>query len=87
MDMQRLIDANALINALNVFSDVVHGNKHFLTGIESAKELVVGLPTIDAVPVVRCHECAHCGFCGNETSLEIMGFFGYCSRGVRRITP
>ena len=41
-------------------------------------------PTVDAVPVVRCSECKHLGFCGDATNLEVMGFYGYCSRGERR---
>ena len=36
---------------------------------------------LDAVPVVRCRECKHLGFCGDATNLEVMGFYGYCSRG------
>lgn len=38
----------------------------------------------DVVPVVRCKDCVHCGFCGEATNLGVMGFNGYCSRGERR---
>ena len=41
-------------------------------------------PTINAVPVVRCRECKHLGVCGDATNLEVMGFYGYCSRGERK---
>lgn len=41
-------------------------------------------PIADAVPVVRCRECKHIGFCGDATNLEVMGFYGYCSRGERK---
>lgn len=41
-------------------------------------------PIADAVPVVRCRECKHLGFCGDATNLEVMGFYGYCSRGERK---
>ena len=34
--------------------------------------------------VVRCRECKHLGFCGDATNLEVMGFYGYCSRGERK---
>lgn len=34
--------------------------------------------------IVYCRDCKHCGFCGKETNLEVMGFYGYCSRGERR---
>ena len=42
-------------------------------------------PTISAVPVVRCKDCIHLGFCGEATNLEVMGFYGFCSRGQRKI--
>lgn len=41
-------------------------------------------PTVDAVVVTRCKDCARCGFCGEATNLEVMGFYGYCSRGKRK---
>ena len=41
-------------------------------------------PIADAVHVVRCRECKHLGFCGDATNLEVMGFYGYCSRGERK---
>ena len=51
----------------------------------SCEECVVNdAPTVDAVPVVRCRECKHLGFCGEATNLEVMGFYGYCSRGERK---
>ena len=49
----RLIDADNAIHALGVFSDMEHGNKHFLNGINSAKEIINEGVTIDTVPVVR----------------------------------
>jgi hypothetical protein len=55
----RLIDADNAIHALGVFSDMEHGNKHFLNGINSAKEIINECVTIDAVPVVRCESCKH----------------------------
>ena len=36
------------------------------------------------VDVFRCRECKHLGFCGDATNLEVMGFYGYCSRGERK---
>ena len=38
----------------------------------------------DVIQVVRCRECKHLGFCGDATNLEVMGFYGYCSRGERK---
>ena len=49
----RLIDADNAIHALGVFSDMEHGNKHFLNGINSAKEIINECVTIDVVPVVH----------------------------------
>lgn len=48
-----------------------------------AMEIVASPPAADVVPVVRCKDCKHCGFCGKETNLEVMGFYGYCSRGEK----
>lgn len=38
----------------------------------------------DVAPVVRCEDCRFCGFCGEATNLEVMGFYGFCSRGKRK---
>lgn len=46
--------------------------------------LIDNAPTVDAVVVTRCKDCARCGFCGEATNLEVMGFYGYCSRGKRK---
>lgn len=46
-------------------------------------EILRAIPTVDAVPVVRCKDCKHCGFCGEATNLAVMGYYGYCSRGER----
>lgn len=54
-----LIDADYLQKALSVFCDYEHGNKHFLFGIETAREIIADAPTIDAVPVVRCKDCKY----------------------------
>ena len=43
--MRRLIDADLLMEKLNVFNDREHGNEHFLYGIETAKELLEDVPT------------------------------------------
>ena len=56
----------------------------YCAGWNGLIELIEKAPTIDAVPVVRCRECKHLGFCGDATNLEVMGFYGYCSRGERK---
>ena len=78
----RLIDADWLSEAIhdNVpapYEDASWAKENCLAEIEAAQ-------TVDAVPVVRCRECKHLGFCGDATNLEVMGFYGYCSRGERK---
>lgn len=57
----RLIDADKLqefpIRANRC--DKEHANKHFLNGIETVLEYAELLPTVDAVPVVRCKDCKY----------------------------
>lgn len=48
------------------------------------RNFVESVAEVDAVEVVRCEDCVRCGFCGDATNLEVMGFYGYCSRGKRR---
>lgn len=59
----RLIDAEKLqefpIRANRC--DKEHANTHFINGIESVMEYAELLPTVDAVPVVRCKECKWAG--------------------------
>ena len=70
----KLINADVLMEKAN--SDGAYG-------YVDAKQISEA-PTVDAVPVVRCRECKHLGFCGDATNLEVMGFYGYCSRGERK---
>lgn len=59
----RLIDADKLqqfpVRANRC--DKEHANTHFINGIESVMEYAELLPTVDAVPVVRCKECKWTG--------------------------
>ena len=74
----RPIDADALKEGLK---EKMYGHpfeRIFLSSVVDSAH------TIDAVPVVRCRECKHLGFCGDATNLEVMGFYGYCSRGERK---
>lgn len=45
--MSDLISRKAVLESLSVFSDKEHGNMDFLAGIESAKEIVEGMPGED----------------------------------------
>lgn len=69
----RLIDADALENQFGI-SDA---DLFALDEIRRA-------PTVGAEVVVRCKDCIHCGFCGDATNLQVMGFYGFCSRGERK---
>ena len=42
----RLIDADEIMKALSIFNDSENGNRHFLYGIRTAKELIEGAPTV-----------------------------------------
>lgn len=39
--------------------DKKNGNTHFICGVESYREWIDELPSVDAVEVVRCRECKH----------------------------
>ena len=90
----RLIDATKVVKNIVAERDKIpyelvsekpfkHGNS-MRGGIRKALRCIEQAPTVDAVPVVRCRECKHLGFCGDATNLEVMGFYGYCSRGERK---
>ena len=78
---QRLIDANAVLLAIDI-----HGTNKFGMLDEDIREFIKKQPTVDAVPVVRCRDCKayekDCGYC------EAMGFTceqdDFCSKGERR---
>ena len=72
--MSRLIDADFACK----------GCIRYGTSLSCEECVVNDATTVDAVPVVRCRECKHLGFCGDATNLEVMGFYGYCSRGQRK---
>ena len=74
----RMIDADALKEGLKEKMFGHPFERIFLSSVVDSAH------TIDAVPVVRCRECKYLGFCGDATNLEVMGFYGYCSRGERK---
>lgn len=59
----RLIDADKLqqFPIRSNRCDKEHANTHFINGIDSVMEYAELLPTVDAVPVVRCKECKWAG--------------------------
>ena len=82
----RLIDGDKLLKTYKkwipqLLSKEDEGDRR---GVETCIMVLEDMQTVDAVPVVRCRECKHLGFCGDATNLEVMGFYGYCSRGERK---
>ena len=53
---QRLIDANDLIELLAGMQAVCHTHAE-LVGISKVWQQVKNMPTVDAVPVIRCRYC------------------------------
>lgn len=69
----RLIDADALVATYDAAHDGPPGK---------AKTLILNAPTVDAVEVVRCKDCANRGlvYCQRENPED----WEYCSDGKRR---
>ena len=61
--------------------DRENGDPHFINGVESVMEYIETLPTIDAVPVIRCKVCLKKRLCSlyREAKQES----GFCAWGVR----
>ena len=78
----RLIDAEKLLLEAKEANQFIP--YEYASGWNDMLLNVIKAEQIDAVPVVRCRECKHLGFCGDATNLEVMGFYGYCSRGERK---
>lgn len=80
----RLIDADAL-DELIVESYHMTEQEYVRAGYSIVRLLMDKVPTVDAVPVVRCKDCKwhDDDFCVN---LDVLGFYGddYCSLGGRR---
>ena len=84
----RIIDADSLLKHAGIFEVKARARGCGNSILNLAKAWLWNevniAPTVDAVPVVRCRECKHLGFCGDATNLEVMGFYGYGSRGERK---
>ena len=92
----RLIDLDELMKfhiRLDHY-DKVNGSEEFVFGIETVLEYAEYLPTIDAVPVVRCRDCVNGELCLNLQGAEYVVCEldehhvwlpdGFCSYGERR---
>lgn len=81
--MTEYIDREALIAE---FKRLKLGENSFIERVfaDGVYAIIEQFPAADVAPVVRCEDCRFCGFCGEATNLEVMGFYGFCSRGKRK---
>ena len=86
----RLIDADELTSRLT--KKITSGMPTYNAGIIEAEDVIVEMPTIDAVPVVRCKDCEHYspfsggGICRihNRRIVHTVTETDFCSTGERR---
>ena len=85
---KRLIDANALLKMLEKRTKTAYPNEFY--GLMLAHDYIDDAPTVDAVEVVYCQDCARCkkGFCTIRkdswgTTLKV-GLHDFCSDGERK---
>ena len=81
--MAEYIKREAAIKAIEKADYTLIANDADSCESDYLREIIESVPAADVAPVVRCKDCKHCGFCGKETNLEVMGFYGYCSRGEK----
>jgi len=70
--MAEYIERDHVLQLLGVFNDRVHGDYHFMNGIETAKEIVENAPSVDVAlvehskwkfdPLGGDWECLVCGY-------------------------
>ena len=81
--MADYIERETVLNALSVFNDRIHGNEHFLNGIETAKEIVDKTLPADVAPVAHghwiiCDRKRYLISCSNCNWINVHGKFDYC---------
>jgi len=84
--IKNLIELDAAIEAMAELQGRA-ASKGELTGISKAWKRIKALPTVDAVPVVRCRECRWCnrGECEHKFGLLVSNDENYCSYGERDV--
>jgi len=70
--------------AIDAVSEVYYDTPDVNLSAKKFEAAINAIPAADVAPVVRCKDCIHCGFCGDATNLQVMGFYGFCSRGERK---
>lgn len=84
------INKEKLIDIFNTKADMAMGTPK--TVFFSSAKMVELLPTVDAVEVVRCKDCAHCNYdpsaeiykCERRCIPERVSEVDYCSHGEKR---
>ena len=86
----RLIDADIFTSELDfaeadVCEEFPDSYCEFGFSREKIKELLRDIPTVDAVPVVRCRECVLHGNCVTEDAFVLSGIENpFCCAGKRK---
>ena len=89
----RLISLNAAIDAFKKALTVGESKGNYVTicsaiGYEGAKHILESLPTVDAVPVVRCKGCKYWRdtdhTCREHSLVSPMTAENFCSKGERK---
>lgn len=96
--MSDLINREQAIDAIGALSDTIFKNikkgatyppRAWFAGMANAESIIKDLPSIDAVPVVRCKDCSNrytkrCGMFDVEAEWEWTEDNGFCQYGERR---
>ena len=86
----RLVDADIFASELDftdadVCEEFPDGYYEFGISREKIRELLRDIPTVDAVPVVRCEKCVLHGNCATEDAFILAGIENpYCCAGERK---
>lgn len=83
----RLIDISPLIKAQDICEDMECRDCELeVRDCESMMDLIMKMPTIDAVPVIRCKDCNHYddGLCRRWIYAHVTNEDSFCSGAERK---
>ena len=81
--MVRLIDADDMIKSLmdmTYYDDEGHTIHDYEDKLAIVKSFVDSVPTVDAVPVIRCKDCGQREY-GCSTFIDHNQIYGFCAWG------